>query len=261
MTVWNTIRPHLSWLVRFFHISFIEARSERQSSYLGILWAPLSTLIFTLMLALVFRQPHLITASEFYLYVLSGYALWSFIAATITSSTMVIQKRYDFAIHNGLTLGRLYLKLLIDRLFSMGMDLILVVIALIILAPGSIGVHLLLLPPLLLILALVSLAVAYLTNIAVIFFPDLDTILSVGVRLMFFVSPVFWGAEGDATGIRAMLIDYNPAAYFLSSFRQAFGVLPIEIKDWIVMIGISATLCAVAAIAYRRSNSFVRNLK
>jgi ABC-type polysaccharide/polyol phosphate export permease len=261
LAIWNTVRPYLSRLVRFFHISFIEARSERQSTRLGILWAPLSTLIFTMMLALVFRQPHLITVGQFYLYVLSGYVLWSFISASITSSTTVIQKRYDFAIHNGLTLGGLYFKLLIDRLFSMGLDLILLGFAILIIQPSIIGAHLLLLFPLMIVLSIVSLAVAYLTNLAVIFFPDLDAIFTVGVRFMFFVSPVFWGAEGDATGIRAMLIDYNPAAYFLSSFRQAFGVASIDVADWFVMIAISVVLCAVAATAYRRTNSFVRNLK
>lgn len=261
LSTWRAIRPHLSRLVRFFHISSIEARSERQSSYLGILWGPLSTLIFTAMLALVFRQPHLITGGEFYLYVLAGYVLWSFITATITSSTTVIQRRLDFAVHNNLTLVGLFYKLLIDRLFAMSLDLILLVFAIIILAPGSLGLHLVLVPPLLVALALVSLAVAYLVNLAVILFPDLEVILNVGVRFMFFVSPVFWGAEGGATGVRAALIDYNPAAYFLSVFRQSFGVAPLEPKAWIVVIGFSVTLCAIGVIAYYRSHAFVRNLK
>lgn len=261
LTIWKTIRPHLSRLVRFFHISLIEARSERQSSYLGILWGPLSTLIFTMMLALIFRQPHVITASEFYLYVLAGYVLWTFIASTITTSTTVIQRRFDFAVHNNLTLVGLFFKLLIDRLFAMGLDLVLLACAIFLLAPGTIGLHLLLVPPLLLALALVSLAAAYLVNLAVILFPDLDSIFSVGVRFMFFVSPIFWGAEGDATGIRAVLIDYNPAAYFLSVFRQAFGVVPFDPTKWLVSIGFSIALCAISIIAYQRSHAFVRNLK
>ncbi|MEP9374910.1 ABC transporter [Mesorhizobium sp. KR1-2] len=261
LTTWRIVRPHLSRLVRFFHISSIEARSERQSSYLGILWGPLSTLIFTAMLALVFRQPHLITVGEFYLYVLAGYVLWSFITATVTSSTTVIQRRFDFAVHNNLTLVGLFYKLLIDRLFAMSLDLVLLVFAIILLAPGSLGLHLALLPPLLVVLALVSLAVAYLVNLAVILFPDLDAIFNVGVRFMFFVSPVFWGAEGDATGVRGALIDYNPAAYFLSVFRQSFGVVPLEPKAWIVAIGFSVSLCVIGIIAYDRSHAFVRNLK
>ncbi|WP_444836521.1 ABC transporter permease [Aliihoeflea sp.] len=255
------IRPFLSRLVRFLHISLIEARSERQSSYLGIIWSPLSTLIFTVMLAVVFRQPHHISAGEFYLYVLAGYVVWNFIASTITSSTTVIQRRFDFAVHNNLTLIGLFYKLLIDRLFAMSMDLALLFFAILLLAPVSMGSHLFLILPLILMLSLVSISVAYIVNLSVILFPDLDAIFSVGVRFMFFVSPVFWGAEGDATGVRALLIDYNPAAYFLSVFRQAFGVISFNPADWFVAVGLSVALCAVGFNAYKRSNTFVRNLK
>lgn len=259
--LWQTIRPPLSRLVRFFHISLIEARSERNSSYLGVLWSPLSTLLFTVMLALVFRQPHKITAIEFYIYVLSGYVLWSFIASSITSSTNVVQRRFDFAVHNNLTLVGLFYKLLIDRLFFLGLDFALLAFAIIVLNYQSVGTHLLLVPPLIIALSLVSLAVAYTVNLAVVLFPDLDGIFSVGVRFMFFVSPIFWGAEGDASGIRALLIDYNPAAYYLSVFRQAVGVSPLEPTSWLIVAIMSTGICCAGWVAYSRSEAFLRNLK
>lgn len=261
LTIWRTIRPHLSRLVRFFRISFIEARSEQYSSYLGILWTPLSTLIFTAMLALVFRQPEAGSVGKFYLYVLAGYILWSFIASSISSSTTVIQKRFDFAIHNNLTLPGLFFKLLIDRLFAMSLNLIVLAAAVIFLAPASIGLHLFLVPLLLAILAAASLAVAYLVNLAVIFFPDLDAIFNVGVRFLFFVSPIFWGAEGSVSGIRAVLLEYNPISYYLAAFRQSFGIGSFEPDIWIVAIGLSLVLCAGGSFAYKRTESFVRNLK
>ncbi|MGS1095896.1 ABC transporter permease [Aquamicrobium terrae] len=261
LQTWRMIRPSLSRLVRFFHISLLEARSERQASYLGIFWKPLSTLLFTAMLAFVFHQAHVITTGEFYLYVLSGYILWTFISASITGSTTVIQKRFDFAVHNNLTLVGLFWKLLIDRLFTFGLDIILLIAAIIIIAPAAIGWNFLLLPPLLIIISLVSIGISYLVNLLVILFPDLDAIFNVGVRFMFFVSPIFWGAEGAVTGVRAVLLSYNPAAYFLSTFRQAFGVMPLQLLDWLVSLAMALLLCVVSLIAYKRSEKFVRNLK
>ncbi|TWH28746.1 MULTISPECIES: ABC transporter permease [unclassified Aminobacter] len=261
LTIWRIIRPHLSWLARFFRISFIEARSEQQSSYLGILWMPISTLIFTIMLALVFQQHDNASTKAFYLYVLAGYILWNFIATTITSSTTVIQKRFEFAVHNNLTLSGLFFKLLIDRLFSLCLNLLLLACAVTFLAPGSIGPHLLLVPGILIILALVSLAVAYLVNLTVIFFPDLDAIFQVGIRFLFFVSPIFWSTAGDGTGTRAILTNYNPISHYLSAFRQSFGIGSFEPIAWIVMLGTSFVLCAAGIVAYERTESFVRNLK
>lgn len=259
--LWLKIRPHLSGLVRFFHISLIEAKSERQSSYLGILWGPLSTLIFTLMLSLVFRHAQTISSADFFLYVLAGYILWSFISSTISSSTNAIQKKLDFALHNNLSLPGLFYKLLIDRLFAMGLDLILLILALLLLKPTSLGYVVLLAFPLIVILACVSIATAYLVNLAVILFPDLDAVFGVGIRFMFFASPVFWGAEGDVTGVRSLLVDYNPAAYFLNVFRQAFGIMPLDPFQWAIALAMSLVLCGAGCIAFRRSESFVRNLK
>lgn len=212
------------------------------------------------MLTFVFHHPEA-DGGHLYLYILAGYVLWSFIASTITSSTTVIQRRFDFAVHNNLTLPGLFFKLLIDRLFSLGLDLILLFSALLILSPENVGVEFMLMPLLIVLLALVSIAVAYIVNLAVILFPDLDAIFGVGVRFMFFVSPVFWGAGGDVSGLRAVLIAYNPAAYFLSIFRQAFGITPFSSSTWIITIALSLGLCIVSLLAYNKSQAFVRNLK
>lgn len=259
--IWRYIRPHISRLVRFFHISLIEARSERRASRLGILWKPLSTLLFTGVLALVFIHPQTDSIGKFYLYVLAGYVAWGFISTSIATSTNVIQRKYDFAIHNNLTLAGLFSKLLIDRVFLLLLDIGLLFAAIVILAPGQIDLHLLLIIPLLLMFCFVSLATAYLVNLLVISHPDLDAIFEVAVRFMFFASPVFWGAEGSATGLRAVLLDYNPVVYFLSVFRQAFGITPVAPLDWIISGVISAVICASGWIAFLRTRDFVRNLK
>jgi ABC-type polysaccharide/polyol phosphate export permease len=261
LALWTTVRPALSRLVRFFHISLIEARSQNRASYLGILWAPLSTLIFTLMLALIFRQAEGIELRDFFLYVLAGYVLWKFIAATLTSSTTVIQKRFDFAVHNNLTLIGLFFKLLVDRLFAFGLDLLLLAFAVVLLRPEMVGPHLLLALPFIAGTALVSISAAYLVNLAVILIPDLDAMVGVAVRFMFFASPVFWGAEENMTGVRALLVDYNPVAYLLGAFRQVMGLSTLSPFTWLVTIGLSALICVAGLVAYRLSHAFVRNLK
>lgn len=261
MNLWLIVRPLLSRLVRFFHISLIEARSERSSSRLGILWAPLSTLIFAGLLTGVFHQQPLREAGDFFLFVLSGYVLWNFITATVTTSTTVVQRRYDFAVHNNLTLVGLFFKLLIDRLFAMGLNLILLLGCLVIVKPQTIGLQLLLLPAMLLIMALVSLAIAYLVNVAVIFFPDLDAVFNVAMRLLFFASPVFWSAEAQGTGVRAILATYNPISHYLSVFRQCFGIVPFEPMAWAVTLSLSLILCVAGTATYRLTADFIRNLR
>lgn len=261
MTIWQKIRPILSRFVRFCHISVIEAKSGSRGTTLGILWQPVSTLIFTAMLTLVFMHPKLDSHAHFYIFVLAGYILWGFISDTVVGSTSVIQRQYDFAIHNNLSLAGLFIKTLIDRVFGFSLNFAVLLVAVVLLLPQNLGIELLLLGPFFILMVITSLAIAYIVNICTIFFPDLDALFKMAIRFMFFASPVFWGAEGAITGFRAILVKYNPAAYFLSIFRQTFGIVPFDLWTWGVAITISLVVVVAGYFCYISSESFVRNLK
>lgn len=261
MLVWKSLRPYASGFVRFLHISYIEAKAQNRGSYLGVLWIPLSSLMFSAMLALVFRHSDSMPLTDFFFYVLAGYVFWSFISDTLTGSTDVIQSRYEFAVHNNLTLPGLFGKLLIDRLFELFLNLALLIALLIIIRPGRIGAEVILLAPFLILMSTTSISVAYLVNLVTIFYPDAKSAIRVGTRFLFFVSPVFWSATDAADGARAFLVQYNPAAYFLSLPRQVFGIQPLDATAWLVALYLSGFLCVAAFLAYRKSRVFVRNLK
>ncbi|HEV7276360.1 MAG TPA: ABC transporter [Devosiaceae bacterium] len=262
MAIWKSIRASLSGLVRFFHISYIEAKAEQQGTYLGILWLPLSSLLFAAMLALVFRQSETMPLADFFLYVFIGYVFWGFIADSISGSTDVVQSRFEFAVHNNLSLPGLFGKLLIDRLFLFFLNLSPLLILLLLLAPGRLSSPALaLFFPFLALIVLTSLGTAYLVNMLTVFFPDLKNALKMGTRFMFFVSPVFWSAADTTSGPRALLVQYNPIAYFLSLPRQVFGIEPLDPRPWLVAAVVSAILCLAGYLAYQRSQAFVRNLK
>src|SRR5262245_18312745 len=144
MNLWYQVRPYLSNTLRFLRISYLETRSDYEGTRPGLLWLHLSTVIFTLMLAIAFRHSDTMPQSYFFLYVLSGYVIWLFITDTITGSIDIIQKRLEFAVHNNLSLPGLFLKLLIDRLFEYFINLAVLLIALILLSPTKIGFNLLL---------------------------------------------------------------------------------------------------------------------
>jgi ABC-type polysaccharide/polyol phosphate export permease len=260
MTFWRWLWPYPSLLIRFVHISFLEAQSEHQSTKLGIFWIPLSTLIFTALLAFVFRHSDAVPVGDFFLYVLSGYILWQFIQDSISGSTTVIQSRLEFAIHNNISMLGLFLKVLVDRLFELGVNTILLLLALVILSPSSFGFNMLLFLILLPLISLTSISLAYLVNLITIMFPDMGAVIRTGVRFVFFASPVFWVYDG-VTGIRHLLATYNPVAYYLSANRQVFGVDPVSAQTWIVAIIVSAVLVSISAFTFARTKSIVTNIK
>jgi ABC-type polysaccharide/polyol phosphate export permease len=258
--LWLRIRPYLSTFVRYMHISFLEAKSDYEGTTLGIMWIPVGTLSFSLLIGFVLHANGTMNPIDFFLYVLSGYIAWNFIADTISRSTRIIQGKFDFAVHNNLTLAGLFGKLLADRGFEFLLELATLFIAVLLLAPWLYGPQILLLLVLFPMLALVSLGLSYLVNLMTLFFPDLGNLVSQGVRLMFFATPIFWKIE-DASDSRILLETLNPAAYFLMMMRQCFGIEPVESHVWLIGALITLIVAVGGWYAYYRSNSFVKNLR
>lgn len=259
-SLWLRLRPYLSIFVRYMKISYIEAKSDYEGTTLGILWIPVSTLSFSLIIGFVLHASGSMAPLEFFLYVLSGYVAWNFISDSITRSTRIIQSKFEFAVHNNLSLAGLFGKMLADRGFEFGLELLTLSAAVLVLQPWSYGLPILLLLVLLPMLAIVSLALSYLINLLTLTFPDLGNVVSTAIRLMLFATPIFWKVE-DASDMRIFLEIYNPASYYLGMMRQAFGIEPIEPHIWLVGVIISLVVIVAGWVAYRQSNSFVRNLR
>jgi len=260
MVIWQRLRPYPSLLVRHLQISFLEAQSEHQSTRLGILWLPLSTLVFTGLLALLFKHSDEMSVGYFFIYVLSGYTLWLFIQDSISGSTDLIQKKLTFAIHNNISMFGLFAKSLIDRLFELGINTALLVGALILIAPSNLQANLLLFALFIPIISVTSVAVSYMVNLVTIIYPDTGAIIRTAVRFIFFASPVFWTYEGTG-GLKHLLATYNPVSYYLGLNRQVFGIEPLAIKPWLIAAAISVVLMAVSAFAFSRTKSIVTNIK
>jgi lipopolysaccharide transport system permease protein len=260
-SLWLRIRPYLSIFVRFMHISYLEAKSDYEGTVLGILWIPVSTLSFALLLGFVFHGGGSMHPVQFFLYVLAGYVTWNFISDSISRSTKIIQGKFDFALHNNLTLAGLFGKTLADRGFEFSLELATLAVVVVVLAPLTLGLHILLLLLLLPMLAIASLAMSYLVNLLTLFFPDLGNVVSTVVRLMFFATPVFWKVEDRTNDVRALLEIYNPASYYLMMMRQAFGVEPVQAYVWMVGALITLIVAGAGLFAYRQSSMFVKNLR
>lgn len=259
-SLWLRIRPLLSNAVRYLHISYLEAKSEYQGTVLGVLWVPASTLIFTLLLATVFRHSETMEVQQFYLYVVAGYVSWMFISDTISGSTAIIQTRLDFAIHSNLSLAGLFAKTLADRIFEFGLNGVVLVASVALLTPAYLSLAALLIVPLIALLSITSLGLSYLVNLATIIFPDMAKVIRTGVRFMFFATPIFWDGTG-AGDIRSVLEQYNPASHYLAVARQTFGIEPFNWVEWVSVGGGTVFVAVVAFIAFQQSHAFVRNLK
>ena len=260
MSLWRRIRPLSSTTFRFLRIASIEARNQHSGARLGLLWTPLSAIIFSALLGLIFRHSDTVPAAVFFLYVYCGYVFWIFVSDSLTGSTNLIQTQLDFSVHNNLSVLGLFGKALVDRLFKYFLNVGALLLMILVLSPWAFSPTLALFPLFLALALLTSIGVSYLINIVTILYPDMRTAVQVGARIMFFASPVFWSAEASH-GARKLLVTYNPVAYYLSVCRQVFGLQPFEPFAWGVMAGFSIAIAGLGYLALAASQNFVRNFK
>lgn len=261
MTNIKKARNILSLWVRYFRISYIEAKASQSGTYLGLLWVPLSSVIFSVTLGLVFKHSDDGNQLKFCLYVLSGYTAWGVVSDAITKSVDVIQTRWDFAVHNRITLLGLFAKQLSDKMVEYILNILGIILFTVVFTPELMGFNIVLLVPVAVLMALTYMPVAYIINIVTIFYPDFKALIRVGARFLFFVSPVFWTVAGDANGMRGVLVRYNPLSYYLSLPRQAVGVEPVDSRVWLITVVMTSFIILSGWVVYRYTNRFVRNLK
>jgi lipopolysaccharide transport system permease protein len=134
--------------------------------------------------------------------------------------------------------------MLADRGLEFGLEFAALVLAVLILQPWHYGPQILLLVFLLPMMALVSLGLSYLVNLVTLFFPDLGNLISTGMRLMLFATPIFWSVESGSDA-RVWLEAFNPAAYYLMMMRQSFGLEAFVLHEWLI----GAAITVVVALA------------
>ncbi len=81
-------------------------------------------------------------------------------------------------------------------------------------------------------------------------FHDLQYILGIAMRFLFFVTPVFWRA--DDLGDRAMLARANPFTHFLATVRAPLTGEPVGATAWTVVLAVNAIGLTVALLLYGR---------
>jgi ABC-type polysaccharide/polyol phosphate export permease len=260
--IWASVPGQvLRRVMRFLRISLIELSAESRVTALGIFWVPLTTILFSLVLALLFHPLSSGSQSQFFLYVLVGYSLWQFVAATLNSSIDLMRRQFDNAVHNGLNLSGLYLKALSDRAVELGLNLATCLVATALLNVSGLGMAVILLIPALTLVLMMSLAISYMVSLVATLAPDVGRLIKTSTRFLFFISPVFWSPASTDQAIRQLIYSFNPASYYLEIMRQAFGIEEISILSWAAATAITL-VCAMASwVLFIRTRNMITNIK
>lgn len=211
---------------------------------LGPVWPLLNYLSFCGVIILVVGSaPHPFNYTTF---VASGLVVWLFISEVLTTSATLFNREESFIKGTVLPISIYVLRQTshnaIRALYALAGAIPLIIYSGVLPSFALLTVA----PALLLVLATAP-AVAILFGLAGVFFPDFQHIVTNAMRLLFFVTPVFWRHEDGGGGVLGFLYHWNPLTHYIDIVRRPVveGVVPTT--SWVIA-GTATVLLTAAAL-------------
>lgn len=240
-----------------------DLKAKFKGAALGWIWSlvvPLATLaIYTVIFSIVFRMspPDLGTGDPgiFAIWLFAGLILWSFFSSSINAGIggvlgagPLLQKIYFPAyapvLGAGLAVG-------IQSLIELG------ILLLVLLVLGNISWTWLLTPVLLVLFVVFTASIATAIAILNVHYRDLAHFVSVGLQLMFYMTPIiytpeFVPASWNGIPLRA-IVEFSPLSEFITLFRAlAYDLAPGTMVAWLAVLLWTALALLWASVVYRQ---------
>ena len=251
---------YLSDLFVFRHLAgnlvAADLRARFRRSQVGVLWAVIQPLAFSLTIALVWGS---LLKSESYwdfaIYVFSGMIVWEYFASVVTVSqdALVNAEGYLKQTRVPFFIFQIRTPLTSMVIFLLGLAGLIILMTCLQKLPPF-GEHLLLIPAFPVLLLLFGIPLGTILSIAGTQFRDIKYISQILIQALFFVSPVMLGREIFAQPEVSFLNYLNPMAPLINLFRSPIidGQMWIQSEAitlliWIGGLWVMAILMAVRA--------------
>ncbi len=250
----RSLNPSLKeiWQYRelLFYFSWRDIKVKYKETLLGIAWVALQPIVMSSLLTLIFSKGlGLVSTSLPYpIFVLSGWVLWSFVAACMNNAAASMEQ-------NSRIIKKVYFPRLIvpiSAVLTAAFDLL---FGLLILAAGCLlfGVPVFLnklliaLPLSLFLLTVAAAGLSCLFAMLNAIFKDFRYVIPFVVQVLFFSSPVFYEHRMLGEGWWSEVLAWNPFAGGIQVFRAVFSA---EAFDWQAMVkpAIAAFVCAFGGV-------------
>lgn len=237
-----------------------ELKSEVADSYLNWLWWIIEPLCFMIIYTFVFGVIFKNNQPYFASFVFIGLTVWEFFNRMILGSVRLISNNRDIVSKVYLPKYILLLSKSFTYLFKMGISLI-ITFGLMIFQGVAFTWHIIFIIPIIFILYVLSFGIGLiLMNFGVIF-DDLGNLANIGLKMIFYLSGVFYNIRSRLSGKLAFfLLRGNPAAFCMDELRKVLleHRLP-SIKGLSFWLIIGLFLCFIGIrLIQKNENSYAK---
>ena len=243
------------FLRQLISLTFANMKARYRKTIAGFIWVILNPIILYSVQSIVFRKVLKIELPDYSLFLLGGLLPWIFITNTLEMSIP-----YLFNAHNLLRGFRINPFLLIlcqvlDNFVNFLVAFFIILIPVVVSSENTSSAFYLLPLPILLMMVAIS-SIASFASLMNVFYRDTKFVLTFGLNIMYFVTPIFYPKDFIPMKMR-WIIDINPLYYLIEAFRSAvYNYHPAIFWPALGKAAIITTLMALFSYLYwkRRKN-------
>ncbi len=237
-----------------------ELKSEVADSYLNWLWWVIEPLCFMLVYTFVFGYIFKASEEYFAVFIFIGLAAWEFFNRMLNGSVKLITKNRDLVTKVYLPKYILLLSKSFTYLFKLMISFIIAFVLMFFLKV-PLTLNILFIIPILIVLYILSFGLGLILMNLGVFFDDLANLVNIGLRLLFYISGVFYSIESRlGSGFSTVLLKANPIAFLMQEFRNTliYGMHPdfLFLFIWLI-IGVLLTILGINLIN-KNENSYAK---
>lgn len=259
----NLFERFIADIKKYYRYSVVSAASQLKSevanSYLNWIWWILEPLCFMLIYSFIFGYVYNSREQYFSAYIFIGLSMWTFFNKTLQASVTTIKK-------NKTIVSKVYFPkfiLLLVKIWVNAFKMLIsfgIVVLMMIFLRIPISWNVFFFVPILVILALLTFGCGCFLMHYGVYVNDLSNVISIVMKMMFYLTGIFYHLEKRIPTYGVILNRYNPAAFLISSMRQCllYGETP-NCAGLLIWFAVSL-LIAVAGIRkiYKEENSYVK---
>ena len=232
---------------KYYRYSIVAAKSQLKvevaGSYLNWIWWILEPFCFMLIYSFIFGYVFKSSEPYFTVYIFIGLSIWTFFNKTLQGSVKIVKA-------NKAIVDKVYFPkyiLILTKIWLNGFKMIIsfgIVAIMMIFYQIPISFNILYVLFIFLILAMQTFGLSCFIMHYGVYVNDLSNVVSIVLRMMFYLTGIFYNLEKRVPEFGMILNRYNPVAFLITSTRQAliYGQTP-ERKILLLWFLISLIFC------------------
>lgn len=257
------LKRFINDMKKYFRYSIVSARAQLRTevadSYLNWVWWILDPLCFMLIYTFIFGYVFKASEQYFSIFIFIGLTMWDFFNRTVKQSVTLVKANKGIV-------SKVYMPkfiLILTKLWVNAFKMLIsfgIVIVLAIINRVTISWNVLYIIPIIMTLMVFTFGCSTFLMHYGVYVQDLGNVADIGLRMLFYLTGIFYDIESRIPELGSLLNKANPIAFLMSSFRKCLLYQSTPHRKLLLLWFLISILISVLGVRkiYKNENSYVK---